>query len=257
MLTPSEVAQSFLAVGENKAKLPTGKMFLLAVLAGAYIALAGIGATTGAVTVENASLAKLLSACIFPAGLAMVMLAGSELFTGNSLMVIALLARRITPVQLLRNWCIVYLGNAVGAGATAALAVYSHTPSLFGGALARSMVSIAEGKAALGIGDAFTRGILCNLLVCLAVWMAASAKRSEGKIIALFFPILLFVLCGYEHCIANLYYLPAGLLAAAEYGIDAALPLSGCLRNLAAVTLGNIVGGAALGAAYHTIYLRK
>lgn len=257
MLTPSEVAQSFLAIGEGKAKLPTGKMFLLAVLAGVYIALAGVGATTAAVTVENASLAKLLSACIFPAGLAMVLLAGSELFTGNSLMVIALLDRRITAAQLLRNWCVVYLGNAVGAGVTAAVAVYSHTPSLFGGALARSMVSIAEGKAALGFGDAFLRGILCNLLVCLAVWMAASAKTGAGKIISLFFPILLFVLCGYEHCIANLYYLPAGIFSAAEYGIEAALPLTGCLHNLVAVTLGNIVGGAALGIAYHTAYLRK
>lgn len=257
MLTPSEIAHSFLTVGENKAKLPTGKMFLLAVLAGMFIALAGIGATTAAVTVENASLAKLLTACVFPAGLVMVLLAGSELFTGNSLMVIALLDGRITAAQLLRNWLVVYLGNAVGAGVTAALAVYSHTPSLFSGALARSMVSIAEGKAALGIGDALLRGILCNILVCLAVWMAAGTKTSGGKVVALFFPIMLFVLCGYEHCIANLYYLPAGLMAAAEYGIDAALPLSGCIRNLITVTLGNLIGGTALGAMLHTIHLQN
>ena len=257
MLTPPEIARSFLSVGESKAKLPLGKMFTLAVLAGAYIALAGVGATAAAVTVENASLAKLLSACVFPAGLAMVLLAGSELFTGNSLMVLALAERVITPAQLLRNWLTVYLGNAAGGIAVAALAVYSHTASLFGGGLARSMVSIAASKAALGFGDAFLRGILCNLLVCLAVWMAAGAKRPEGKLPALFFPIMLFVLCGYEHCIANLYYLPAGAFAAAEYGIDAALPLSGCLRNLAAVTLGNLVGGASLGLAYRFAYLKK
>ena len=257
MLTPSEIAQNFITVGETKARLTSGKMFLLAALAGAYVALAGVGATAASTTVENASLAKLLSACVFPAGLAMVLLAGSELFTGNCLMVIALREGRITPRALLRNWGIVYLGNAVGGCAVAALAVYSHTPSLFDGALARSMVSIAEGKVALSAPDAFLRGILCNLLVCLAVWMAAASKRAEGKIIALFFPILLFVLCGYEHCIANLYYLPAGVLAAAEYGIEAALPLGGCVRNLAFVTLGNIVGGAGLGLAYHAAYLKK
>ena len=256
MLTPPEIARSFLTIGKNKAGLPLGKMFTLAVLAGAYVALAGVGATAAAVTVENASLAKLLSACVFPAGLAMVLLAGSELFTGNCLMVLALAERAITPVGMLRSWAVVYLGNAVGGAAVAALSVYSHTASLFGGALARSMVSIAEGKAALGFGDAFLRGILCNLLVCLAVWMAAGAKRPEGKLLALFFPIMLFVLCGYEHCIANFYYLPAGAFAAAEYGIGAALPLSGCLRNLAAVTLGNTVGGAALGLAYRYAYLK-
>ena len=180
-----------------------------------------------------------------------------KVITGNSLMVLALAERVITPAQLLRNWLTVYLGNAAGGIAVAALAVYSHTASLFGGGLARSMVSIAASKAALGFGDAFLRGILCNLLVCLAVWMAAGAKRPEGKLPALFFPIMLFVLCGYEHCIANLYYLPAGAFAAAEYGIDAALPLSGCLRNLAAVTLGNLVGGASLGLAYRFAYLKK
>ena len=148
MLTPPEIARSLLAAGESKARLPFGKMLLLAILAGAYIALAGVGATAAAVTVESGSLAKLLSACVFPAGLSMVILAGSELFTGNCLMVMALLERRITPAQLLRNWLTVYLGNAMGGAAVAALAVYSHTASLFGDGLARSMVSIAESKGA-------------------------------------------------------------------------------------------------------------
>lgn len=256
MLTPAEIAASFLTVGETKAALPLKKMFLLALLAGAYVALAGVGATTAAATVENASLAKLISACVFPAGLAMVLFAGSELFTGNCLMVVARLERRITTAGLVRNWTVVYLGNALGGIAAAALAVYSHTPSLFGGALARSMVSIAESKAALGFADAFLRGILCNFLVCLAVWMAAGAKEVGGKLAALYFPILLFVLCGYEHCVANLYYLPAGAFAAAEYGIASSLTWGGCLKNLLAVTLGNIVGGGALGAIYRGAYLK-
>ena len=181
MLTPPEIARSLLAAGESKARLPFGKMLLLAILAGAYIALAGVGATAAAVTVESGSLAKLLSACVFPAGLSMVILAGSELFTGNCLMVMALLERRITPAQLLRNWLTVYLGNAMGGAAVAALAVYSHTASLFGDGLARSMVSIAESKAALGAGDAFLRGVLCNFLVCLAVWMAAASSARRGR----------------------------------------------------------------------------
>ena len=120
MLTPPEIARSLLAAGESKARLPFGKMLLLAILAGAYIALAGVGATAAAVTVESGSLAKLLSACVFPAGLSMVILAGSELFTGNCLMVMALLERRITPAQLLRNWLTVYLGNAMGGAALGA-----------------------------------------------------------------------------------------------------------------------------------------
>lgn len=256
MLTPPEIARSLLAAGESKARLPFGKMLLLAILAGAYIALAGVGATAAAVTVESGSLAKLLSACVFPAGLSMVILAGSELFTGNCLMVMALLERRITPAQLLRNWLTVYLGNAMGGAAVAALAVYSHTASLFGDGLARSMVSIAESKAALGAGDAFLRGVLCNFWFAFAVCGGAS-KRAEGKVIALFFPILLFVLCGYEHCIANLYYLPAGAFAAAEYGMETTLTLAGCLKNLAAVTLGNLVGGAALGVGYRFAYLKE
>ena len=188
MLTPPEIARSLLAAGESKARLPFGKMLLLAILAGAYIALAGVGATAAAVTVESGSLAKLLSACVFPAGLSMVILAGSELFTGNCLMVMALLERRITPAQLLRNWLTVYLGNAVGGAAVAALAVYSHTASLFGDGLARSMVSIAESKAALGFGDASCAGS------CAIFWSASrcgwrqppSARR--GRSSRSFFP---------------------------------------------------------------------
>ena len=232
-------------------------MILLGIMAGAFIALGGATSSTAAHAIDNVGLARFVAGIIFPVGLMIIVFVGGELFTGNCLMVMALLERRITPAQLLRNWLTVYLGNAVGGAAMAALAVYSHTASLFGDGLARSMVSIAESKAALGAGDAFLRGVLCNFLVCLAVWMAAASKRAEGKVIALFFPILLFVLCGYEHCIANLYYLPAGAFAAAEYGMETTLTLAGCIENLAAVTLGNLVGGAALGVGYRFVYLKE
>ena len=255
--TPAEVIDNNMKAGEGKAHLPLGKMILLGIMAGAFIALGGATSSTAAHAIDNVGLARFVAGIIFPVGLMIIVFVGGELFTGNCLMVMALLERRITPAQLLRNWLTVYLGNAMGGAAVAALAVYSHTASLFGDGLARSMVSIAESKAALGFGDAFLRGVLCNFLVCLAVWMAAASKRAEGKVIALFFPILLFVLCGYEHCIANLYYLPAGAFAAAEYGMETTLTLAGCLKNLAAVTLGNLVGGAALGVGYRFAYLKE
>ena len=192
MNTPAEIAKNYVGIGKGKVNTPPLKLFILGIMAGIFIGIGGIAYEMATATIGGA-LGKLVGACMFPAGLALVLIAGSELFTGNCLMVMALLERRITPAQLLRNWLTVYLGNAVGGAAVAALAVYSHTASLFGDGLARSMVSIAESKAALGFGDAFLRGVLCNFLVCLAVWMAAASKRAEGKVIALFFPILLFV----------------------------------------------------------------
>ena len=148
---------------------------------------------------------------------------------------------------MLKNWVLVYIGNLIGSVLIAALAVYTHCFSLFDGALAQSVVNAAAGKASLGFGDAFLRGVMCNFLVCTAIWMSMCAKTVGGKIAGLFLPIMLFVLCGYEHSVANMYYLPAGMFTMAEYGIEnAALTFGGALKNLAAVTLGNIVGGAGL-----------
>lgn len=268
MNSPAEIAKNYLTIGKNKASLPFGKMFPLALLAGMYIALAGVGATTAAVTVENASIAKLIGACIFPAGLTLVLLAGSELFTGNCLLSLPLLNGEIRFTQMLRSWGIVYLGNLLGGLFIAWAMTAGHTFSLFGSGLAVSAVQTAAAKCSLSFGDAFIRGILCNLLVCLGVWIAFAAKDVAGKIVGLFFPILLFVLCGYEHCVANMYYIPAGLFAltdpsytqaAAAAGIDVSALTWGnfFLTNLLPVTLGNIVGGSGLGAIYWWIYLRK
>lgn len=250
MLTPKELLSFFSTTYTAKTKLSTSRMFLLAILAGTFIALAGVGATTGMATVANPSLAKLVSAVIFPAGLAMIVIAGGELFTGDCLLAIGCLSRTVRLVEMLRVLVIVYLGNLVGALAISWLVVFSHTPSLFGGALATSIVSAAQGKVTLSFGDGFLRGILCNFLVCLAVWMAAGSKTAATKIIALFFPILVFVLCGFEHCVANMYYIPAGIWTAAEYGIAAEGLNWGAmfLTNLMPVTLGNITGGVLFGA---------
>jgi formate/nitrite transporter len=245
---PAEIAKNYIPVGAAKARLPAAKMLLLSVLAGMFIALAGAGATAAPATVESASLAKLLGACIFPAGLSMVVLAGSELFTGNNLMIIPLLEREITLGAMLKNWVLVYIGNLLGSVLVAAAVVYGHVFSLFGGALAEAAVSAAVAKVGLSLGDAFIRGVMCNFLVCIAVWIAMGAKSAPGKVIGLFFPIMLFVLLGFEHSVANMYYIPAGILAAAEYGIDAPSLTWGAflVRNLLPVTLGNIVGGSGL-----------
>ena len=264
MNTPAEIAKSYLPIGAAKTKLPPPKMFLLAVLAGLYIGLAGLGATIASAGAATPGTARLLSACVFPAGLTMVLLAGSELFTGNCLILIPVLHREVPPAAFARNLLVVYLGNALGGFLVAAGAVYSRVFDLLGGTVAASAITTAAQKCALPWGTAFLRGVLCNLLVCLAVWMAMAAKDAAGKVAALFFPVFLFVLCGFEHCVANLYYIPAGLLAlgdpawAALAGEAPALAWGNfLLQNLLPVTLGNLLGGMALAWAYWAIYLKK
>lgn len=250
MNTPKQIAENYVPIAVGKGDMPRGKMFLMAILAGMFIALAGVGASIGTAAVN-----KLAGACIFPAGLAMVILAGSELFTGNCMMVIGLAQRKLTAKKLLISWLVVYLGNFVGAVLVAWLAVY-------GGTFAsgyEALIATASAKTALGFGEAFIRGILCNVLVCLGVWMAFAARDAGGKVISLFFPIMVFVLCGYEHCVANMFYIPGGLFACARYGVSAEGLTWGAMavKNLLPVTLGNIAGGAGLGMMFWAIHLRE
>lgn len=256
MNSPAEIAKNYETVGAAKTKLPALRLLLLAILAGAFIAIAGIGSTVGSAMIGNASAARLVSACIFPAGLAMVLIAGSELFTGNCLIVISVLQKKATIGGMLRNWAIVYIGNLIGAVLIAALVVYGHTLSLYDGALAQTVVRTAQGKASLTFGDALIRGTLCNVLVCIAVWMSFAATTVSGKVVGLFFPIFIFVLCGFEHCVANMYYLPVGLMAMLEYGIsvDGLTIGTALLHNLLPVTLGNLIGGVGIGTIYWAIY---
>ncbi|XCP83942.1 formate/nitrite transporter family protein [Roseburia hominis] len=269
LFSPADVAKNYIAIGKSKVNTPVPKMFLLAVLAGMFIGLGGVGATTAAVSVPLASVGKFLGACIFPGGLTMVLLAGSELFTGNNLLTIPLLEKEITLGGMLRNWIVVYIGNFVGSMIVAAGAVFSHQLSLFGNGMATSVISTAASKCTLSFGDAFLRGIFCNFLVCIAVWISFAAKDVAGKIIGLFFPIMIFVLCGFEHSVANMYYISAGLFAksvpayaeaATAAGVDLSVINWGSFfgTNLLPVTLGNIVGGAiCVGCVYWFIYLRK
>ena len=181
MFTPKEVAQNYLNACETKARLPLGRMFVLAILAGMFIAVGGLAAGVGSATLTG-SAARLVSGAVFPAGLAMVLVAGSELFTGNSLMIMGVLKRRITVGGLLRNYVVVWLGNLVGAMLIAFIAAFGHSYAAFGGALAEAVVNTAAAKTSLSFGDAFLRGVGCNFLVCIAVWMANAAKTVGGKI---------------------------------------------------------------------------
>ncbi len=249
MLAPLDIAKQTIKIGQNKASLTPFQMIILGIFAGIFIALAGVGATFG-----NAYVGKLAGACIFPAGLAMVVVAGSELFTGNNLMIVAFLKKKITLEQLLKNWFFVYLGNFIGAILVAALVVFSGSFD----SVADAAITTASSKINLGFMPALIRGIFCNFLVCIAVWMSFAADSVQGKVLAVFFPIMLFVLCGFEHSIANMFYIPAGIFESLKIGTTS-LSLSGFIfGNLLPVTIGNIIGGAGLvGLGYYLSYLKK
>lgn len=249
--SPREIALAMIETGKGKAALPLGRLAALAVLAGAYIALGAFGASVAQCTVENASLARLLGASVFPVGLMLVVVGGAELFTGNCLMALPALKGDIPLGRLLSRLALAYLGNFAGALLIALLVHFSGLYALFGGALGRAAVAAGEAKMALPFFEALARGALCNVLVCGGVWMAAAADDTPGKLLAAFFPVMLFVLCGFEHSVANMFYLPAALLSGASGGA------AGVLRNLAPVTLGNILGGGGLAAAYYLAYIKK
>lgn len=250
MLKPNQIAETYLSVGEAKVKQSVIKTFLLAIMAGAFIAFAGVGATFG-----NVYANKVVGAAIFPGGLAMVILAGSELFTGNCLLIMPLLQGRIKGTDLVKNLVIVYLGNLVGAVLVSAITVFSGAFD----SISQTVIATATAKANLQFFPAFLKGVACNVLVCLAVWMGFSAETAGGKILAIFFPILIFVVAGFEHSVANMFYLPAGFFSVLKSGTDAnTLTVGGALiNNLLPVTLGNIVGGMAIGIVYKFVYLPK
>ena len=259
MHSPLEIARSFVEIGTHKVRVSALKMVVLGIFAGMFIGFAGIASNVAGATVANPSVSRLVSACVFPAGLAMVLVAGSELFTGNNLIIIAVLEKKIKAREMFKNWFFVFLGNFIGATMVAGMVVYGGTPELFEGALAEKMVASALSRVNQTFPEAFIRGVLCNILVCIAVWAAFAAKTVSGKLLMSFWPIMLFVLCGFEHSIADIYFGVAGILAATEYGVAAEGLTWGSflLNNLLPVTLGNIVGGAGIvGAGYWFLFLR-
>ncbi len=269
-LAPAEMAQRAEAVGVRKAAMPPAKVFVLAVLAGAFIALGAIYATvaaTGASGVLPYGVTRVLFGLTFCLGLILVVVAGAELFTGNNLIVMAWASGKVSTGALLRNWLIVYLGNAVGSLGTALIVFLGRQYTLSGGAVGVTALTIANSKAGVAFIPALFLGILCNALVCLAVWMSYGARSTTDKIAAILFPISAFVAGGFEHSIANMYFIPIGLLIkyldptyTAGTGLDLGhLTVQGFLvNNLLPVTLGNIIGGAGLVAVvYWFVFLRK
>ena len=260
MKSPAEIAVTYESVGKGKSELPALKTFLLGIMAGAFIALGGLGSQIASCCASDPSTARMLSSVVFPIGLFMVLVGGAELFTGNCLIIIPVLSGKAKLSGMLKNWILVYFGNMVGGLLIAALATFSHTYNFDGGNLATNVVNTAVTKANISFTDGLLRGILCNILVCMAVWCAFAADELAGKILALWLPVMLFIIGGYEHCVANMYFIPAGMLASSLYGIDApGLNLFGFfVTNLIPVTIGNIIGGAVcVGAMYYAIYLRK
>ncbi len=249
MLAPNEIAETAVRVSEKKANLSWWRMLILGIFAGAFIALAGVGATFA-----NVYVGKIAGALVFPAGLAMVVIAGSELFTGNSLMITGLLSRKFGFSKLLKNWLFVFIGNLIGAVIVAGLVTVSGVFDL----ISETVIATANAKVNLGFGEAMIRGVLCNFLVCIAVWMAFAADSVGGKIAAVFLPIMLFVLCGFEHSVANMFYVPAGMFMSALGGVVGPSVAGFLVGNLIPVTLGNIIGGAIfVGGGYYLVYLKK
>jgi formate/nitrite transporter len=266
-LLPPAMAEKAEAIGENKSKLPILPMFMLSVLAGAFIALGAVFATvvwTGTGEIPW-GWSRLLGGVSFSLGLILVIVGGAELFTGNNLIVMAWAAGRIRFSALLRNWVIVYAGNLIGAVGTVILVYFAGTHDLMGGGVGHKALAIARAKVEYGFVQAVALGILCNCLVCLAVWLTLSARSTVDRIAAILFPITAFVACGFEHSIANMYFIPMGLLLQSGWPelvqpeVVSNLTLQSFLvKNLLPVTIGNIIGGTVLvGGVYWAIYLRK
>lgn len=270
--TPSEVIDHNINGEITKANLPTGKMILLGIMAGAFIAIGGAASNVAVHNVANVGLARTLAGTIFPVGLMLVVLVGGELFTGNCLMLMAFLDKKITASSLLHNLIIVYFSNLIGALIIDTLIFFSGQLDYSSGGLGAYTIKVALTKADISPINALASGILCNILVCLAILMASAAKDISGKILAIFFPIWAFVICGFEHCVANMFYIPMGMMAASHsdyttraeelYGISAEqcseLLSIASTKSFLFVTIGNIIGGMLfVGIVFYTVHKRK
>ena len=247
-LAPADIARRLEAANVQRAALPVRSLLTLGLLGGVYIALGGALAT---LALTDSSLGfgvgRLAAGVAFSLGLILLVIGGGELVTGNALMVVALAGGKITARRVVLNWAVVLVANA--AGALLMALVIHRTGVLDNGGVKTTAIRIAESKGHLAFDVAFLRGALCNMLVCLAVWLSAAARSVEGKIVAIVFPISAFVALGFEHSVANLYLLPVGMLSGAH------LTPADVIGNIVPVVLGNIVGGVILATAYWTVYL--
>ncbi|MFA5524295.1 MAG: formate/nitrite transporter family protein [Tissierellales bacterium] len=251
-LAPGEIAESTINIGVKKANNSSINMLVLGILAGLYIAFGGHADITIMQTFSNIDpgLAKFLGAAVFPVGLLLVIVAGAELFTGNCLMTMALSDKKITIKQLLKNWVLVYLGNFIGSIILAAAVVFVGSYKT-GSPMAETAFSIATAKMTASVAQIIVKGIFCNILVCLAVWMSFGAQDITSKAVAVWFPVMTFVMVGFEHSIANMFFLP--LAKFAGYNVSWAQML---LHNIIPATIGNIIGGAVIvSLLYYLVYI--
>jgi len=273
-LVPPAMAEKAEQVGIRKAKADFLTLSVLGLLAGAFVALGAIFATTitaGAQGIMPYGVVRLLSGLAFTLGLILVIVGGAELFTGNMLVIMAFANRKISFGLVMRNWLIVYGSNFVGSVATAAIIFVSKQHTFGNGAIGLTMLNTAETKTSLGFIEALALGILCNTLVCLAVWLTYSARSTTDKILAIIPPVAAFVAAGFEHSVANMYFIPVGLMvkqwgSASFFEAIQRTPAdfphltlgNFLLGNLLPVTIGNIIGGAVMvGLVYWFVYLRK
>ena len=259
--SPAEIKEAVEKVGVKKTKLPFAASFMLAIVAGGGV---GLGALYYTIVASDAELSfaatRLLGGLAFSLGLAVVLVGGAELFTGNNLIVMAWASGKVTTREMLRNWIVVYFGNFVGALGLVVLVFFSHHLDMNDGRIGLSILNTAVAKIQPESVTLFVKGILCNLLVCLAVWLAYAGRSVTDKIVALVLPVSAFIAAGFEHCVANMYFLPLAWLLVQTGHVPAnfdasVITMSGIVHNLVPVTLGNIVGGAGLvGVMYWAIY---
>lgn len=259
--SPKEIIDLNISGAVNKANLKLSRMIAMGILAGMFIAVGGVTSNTAVHSITNVGLARTLAGCLFPIGLLMIVLVGGELFTGNCLMVMAALDKRIKISLFLRNLVVVFFSNLLGSLIMDVLIFYSGNLNIGNSALGAYTIKVALDKATITPLRGIASGILCNFLVCMAILKGAAAKDAAGKIMATWFPICAFVLNGFEHVVANMYYIPIGIMAATNpaytakaeelYGITAtqlqSLHIGGVLSNLIPVTIGNILGGMFIG----------
>jgi formate/nitrite transporter len=266
---PKAIAETFDQVtGVAKATMNLSSVIVLGILAGAYIGFGGMLSSTvtfDAAAIVGTGISKLLGGAVFSCGLIMVVIAGAELFTGNNLMVSSAMTGKISWATLIKRWIVVYLANFAGSLLIMALFYYSGLWKTGDYGLGATAMKVANTKVSLSFAEVLWRGIGCNWLVCVAVWMAASARQTVGKIFAIFFPIMAFVTLGFEHCVANMYFIPTGILFSGVPEIAAAanINLAGLtwgnflVKNLLPATIGNIIGGVVfVGMSYWFAYVR-
>ncbi len=254
IFTPIEIYNNMISDSAKKASKPFRINFLLGIMAGIFIALAAIGAISLWGIKGDPTLTKFLGAAVFPVGIVFVVVAGSQLFTGNALMTTALFKGKISLAGLAKNWTAVYLGNLVGSVFIAFLAyeasLYEHTSDL--NSMGKFVVAVGLSKVSLSFSIAFFKGVLCNILVVLAVWISTSTKTMVGKVAALWLPVTVFALSGYEHCVANMFFIPMAMF------LNPSISFLDLIHNLIPVTLGNIVGGGlVVPIIYYLIYLKE